>query len=51
MKVKSRGQLQQAASNVFQDLEKNYRPCEVVYIISELLKIMSLAMLQQQEEP
>jgi hypothetical protein len=50
MKVKSRGQLQQVANNIFQDLERSYRPCEVVYIISELLKILSLVMLRQQEE-
>ena len=49
MKVKSRSQLQQAAANIFQDLEKNYRPCEIVYIISELLKTMSLVMLQREE--
>ena len=49
MKVKSRSQLQQAATNIFQDLEKNYQSCEIVYIISELLKIMSLIMLQREE--
>ncbi|HNY35559.1 MAG TPA: hypothetical protein PKK68_12945 [Methanothrix soehngenii] len=49
MKVKSRSQLQQAATNIFQDLEKNYQPCEIVFIISELLKTMSLVMLQREE--
>ncbi len=48
MKPKSRSELQQAASNVFQDLEKQYRMCEMVYIVSELTKTMSLAMLQRE---
>ena len=50
MKPKSRSELQQAASNVFQDLEKQYRMCEMVYIVSELTKTMSLAMLQREQE-
>ena len=49
MKVKSRSQLQQAAANIFQGLEKDYQSCEIVYIISELLKTMSLVMLQRGE--
>jgi len=49
MKVKSRAVLQQKASFIFQDLEKNFRPCETVYIISELTKTMSLVMLQREQ--
>jgi hypothetical protein len=50
MKVKSRCELEQTASNIFQELEKTYRPCEMVYIMSELTKTMSLAMLQREQE-
>jgi hypothetical protein len=50
MKTKSRSELQQAASNVFQDLENQYRMCEMLYIVSELTKTMSLVMLQREEE-
>jgi hypothetical protein len=49
MKTKSRGELQQAASNVFQDLEKQYKTCEMLYIVSELTKTMSLVMLQKEQ--
>jgi len=50
MKTKSRSVLQQEASNIFQDLETKYRPCEMLYIVSELTKTMSLAMLQREQE-
>ena len=50
MKVKSRSQLQQAATNIFQDLEKNYQPCEIVYIISELLSVNPLMKLPLKQE-
>jgi len=50
MKPKSRSELQQTASNVFQDLEKQYRICEMLYIVSELTKTMSLLMLQREQE-
>ena len=50
MKVKSRSQLQQAATNIFQDLEKNYQPCEIVFIISELLSVNPLMKLPLKQE-
>jgi hypothetical protein len=50
MKPKSRNVLQQEASNIFQDLEAKYQPCEMLYIVSELTKTMSLAMLQRERE-
>jgi hypothetical protein len=50
MKIKPKSELQQAASNIFHDLETNYRPCETIYIISELMKTMSLVMLQSELE-
>jgi hypothetical protein len=31
-------------------LERDFRPCEVVYILSELAKLQSLAMLQREQE-
>ena len=49
MKPKSRSELEQKALSIFQDLEKSYRPCEAVYIISELTKTMSLVMLQNEQ--
>ena len=49
MAAKSRSELQQKASFIFQDLEKDYRPCETIYIISELTKTMSLVMLQREQ--
>jgi len=50
MKTKSRSILQQEASNIFQDLETKFRLCEMLYIVSELTKTMSLAMLQRELE-
>jgi hypothetical protein len=50
VKPKSAKQLVQEASNIFQHLEKKYRPCETVFILSEVLKILSLVMLQQEVE-
>jgi hypothetical protein len=50
MKVKSRNELQQKASFIFQDLERNYRPCETLFILSELAKILSLVMLQKEQD-
>ena len=50
MKVKSRSQLQQAAANIFQYLEKNYQPCEIVFIISELLSVNPLMKLPLKQE-
>ena len=34
----------------FQDLEKEYKPCETAQIISELAKILSFVMLQKEKE-
>jgi len=50
MKVKSKNELEQKASFIFQDLEQNYRPCETLYILSELTKTMSLVILQGERE-
>lgn len=47
MKVKSRRELEQKASFIFQDLEKDFRPCEMAYILSELTKTLSFVMLQE----
>ena len=49
MKPKSRSVLQQEASSIFQDLETKYQSCEMLYIVSELTKTMSLAMLQREQ--
>jgi len=48
MNVKSRNELEQAAKTIWQALEQDYQPCEAVYIISELTKRASLAMLQRE---
>jgi len=50
MKPKNRSVLQHEASSIFQDLETKYQPCEMLYIVSELMKTMSLAMLQREQE-
>ena len=50
MNVKSRNELQQKASFIFQDLERDYRLCETLFIISELAKTLSLVMLQKEQE-
>jgi hypothetical protein len=49
MKPKSRSVLQHEASSIFQELETKYQPCEMLYIVSELTKTMSLAMLQREQ--
>ena len=48
MKPKSRSELEQAAKTIWQNLEQDCQPCEAVYIISELTKRASLAMLQRE---
>ena len=48
MKVKPREELEQAAGTIWQRLEESYQPCEAVYILSELTKRASLAMLQRE---
>ena len=49
MKPKSRSELEKAAKAIWQNLEREYQPCEAVYIISELTKRASLAMLQREQ--
>jgi hypothetical protein len=50
MRVKSRTELEQKASFIVQDLERNYRPCETLCILSEVAKILSLVMLLTEQE-
>lgn len=50
MKVKSGKELEKEARRIFVYLEKGYKPCEALYVVSELTKIMSLAMLQRENE-
>jgi hypothetical protein len=50
MTVKSRSTLEAHAASIFADLEGYYRPCEVVYILAELTKLQSLAMLKKEQE-
>jgi len=47
LKVKSRSELEQAAKNIWEMLQADYQPCEAVYVISELTKRASLAILQR----
>jgi len=49
MRVKGKDELEQKASFIFQELEREYRACETVYIISQLTKTMSLVMLQKEK--
>ena len=49
MKPKSRNELERAAKTIWQNLEQDYQPCEAVYIISDLTKRASLAMLQREQ--
>jgi hypothetical protein len=50
MAVRSRSALEAHAASIFADLESNFRPCEVVYILAELTRQQSLAMLQREQE-
>jgi hypothetical protein len=50
MKIKSKQALQQKANFLFQDLEKEYKPCEALYVLSEVAKILSLVMLQKEQK-
>jgi len=50
MKVKSRSELEGTAALIFETLERDFKPCEVVYILSELTRRQSLAMLQREQE-
>ena len=49
MKPKSRSELEGAAANLFTYLDAEFQPCEALYIVSELTKKMSLAMLQREQ--
>jgi hypothetical protein len=46
MKIKSRDRLENDAKELWEFLQADYQPCEAVYVISELTKRASLAMLQ-----
>jgi hypothetical protein len=48
--VKSRSELEGTATLMFESLKDDFKPCEIVYIISELTKRQSLAMLQREQE-
>lgn len=48
--VKSRSELEGTAALIFETLERDFKPCEVVYILSELTRRQSLAMLQRERE-
>ena len=48
MKTKSKTELEQKASFIWQDLEKTCRPCETAYILAELTKTLSLVMRQKE---
>jgi len=50
MKVKSRSKLESDAKELWEMFEADYQPCEAVYIISELTKRASLAMLVREQE-
>ena len=50
MKIKPRSKLEQDAQELWQMLQADYQPCEAVYVISELTKWASLAMLQRESE-
>ena len=51
MKVKSRSKHESDAEELWEMLQADYQPCEAVYVISELTKLASLAMLQRDKEP
>jgi len=51
MNVKSKSKLEQDAKEIWKMLQADYQPCEAVYVISELIKRASLAMLQREREP
>jgi len=49
MKIKSRDRLENDAKELWEMFEADYQPCEAVYVISELTKRASLAMLQLEQ--
>jgi hypothetical protein len=50
MQVKSRSELESDAKELWELLQADYQPCEAVYVISELTRRASLAMLQREQE-
>jgi len=46
MKIKSRSKLESDAEALWEMFQADYQPCEIVYVISELTRRASLAMLQ-----
>jgi|EPASupsiteSAE347_1022098.scaffolds.fasta_scaffold00433_50 hypothetical protein len=50
MKVKSKTELEGTAALLFATIEHGFRPCEIVYIISELTRLQSLAMLRKERD-
>ena len=50
MKIRPASELRQKAGSIFAELEEQYRPCEALYIISEIAKMQSLTMLQREQE-
>jgi hypothetical protein len=50
MKIKPRSKLESDAKELWEMLQADYQPCEIVYVISELTKRASLAMLQREQE-
>lgn len=49
MKIKSRSKLEEDAKELWEMLQADCQPCEAVYVISELTKWVSLAMLQRDQ--
>jgi len=50
MKVKSRSKLESDAKELWEMFQADYQPCEAVYVISELTRRASLAMIQNEKE-
>jgi hypothetical protein len=51
MKAKPRSKLESDSKELWEMLQADYQPCEAVYVISELTKWASLAMLQRERVP
>lgn len=51
VKIKSRKALEEYSSFMFQDMDqKGFKPCEVLYVLSEIQKTLSLVMLSKMQE-
>jgi len=48
MKPKSKSKLESDAKEIWAMFQADYQSCEAVYVISELTKLASLAMLQRE---